>query len=681
MLLNELPPTLLDVILGNHAISYAVIKLWLCGNLALSSRLSRGITYVHLKSLYGAAQCRFPRMLCELRALRYLSISNRDVQLLDNPSDWTFVISRLSGTLETLRIRSLDTRHALMNYAPTPRHTDLVCIERPFADGTSRLLDMDTLFPRLHTLKLRGFARLYAGDLFGLPSTLTRFIADLNINYSELQTAISCLACLPKSLLHLDGVIRQSSMGSDVMHFANDWLSCPPSLESIRTLTAPELKHLMVAPPIFPLAPHSDRVGKRPHYETILRSLPRTLQRCSMAGSWFCWSLETSRTLPPLLENLSLLDIDSDTFTSAESNWAIELPRHLTSLELKPSSQTLTLDAQMITALPRTLTTLSLAFELRLDFSQFSESKSWEGGIWPPTLETLELHGSFHLTPSDLIWLPSALRTLCVPIQTPEHGPLKIEAMWMPEKLTSLELVVSGGLLASQVEVPPSLTKFAYVEQFFESQGIEKKYFEALPSSILTLNMYETPFTRDTLGEAEAWKLPCRLTALSIQEWRCDWLEQLPRTLTSFDCMQLYGLPTALIVQSGGLFEALPHNLTHFAISEMAPDMIDELFVLPSQRFDSLASLTYLTIYGARVASSILQEIPRDLTYLALLLPIIEECDAPYIPSKLTHFFVDEEQLIRPETYLFQHWPLRALGNLIPHHHPIIKDRIAELFN
>lgn len=75
-LLYNLPHTILDIILSDPSISFAVIKIWLTGDKSLQQRLEAGITSVELQTHDPSCGFFFPQVLTRLSSLRHLSVSS-----------------------------------------------------------------------------------------------------------------------------------------------------------------------------------------------------------------------------------------------------------------------------------------------------------------------------------------------------------------------------------------------------------------------------------------------------------------------------------------------------------------------------------------------------------------------------------------------------------------------------
>lgn len=210
MRLAHLPAEILGRILDSKDSSYLVVTLWNCGDRLLSEKLTSGVQYVHLVSNLQH-RCHWPRVLSELRHLRYLSI-NSDEDLLDNMNEWMEQLTALPATLEHLGLNSPDSSIAVAVLLPR------------FFDSHEPRHPIIARFPRLSSLDINA---IDAADLEFLPPTIT-----------DLKTDKLCFngsLYFPSSLQFLDATLvfngpSQFSVLDSKLWELGDWLSLPSEL-------------------------------------------------------------------------------------------------------------------------------------------------------------------------------------------------------------------------------------------------------------------------------------------------------------------------------------------------------------------------------------------------------------------------------------------------------------------
>lgn len=174
-LISSLPPFLIDQIIGTASTSYVVIKLWLCGDQNFNEKLSKGVTFIDLKS-HPLSACEFPRIVSQLQSLRHLSLSTHQ-GLRDCYSNWPEVVRTFPNTLESLSLSFEDAGECVWNLdSKDPYHPIRnPAVETTFSRGKSSAIEFETLFPRLRTLTLAslGSSDIVSGELFSAPSIIS----------------------------------------------------------------------------------------------------------------------------------------------------------------------------------------------------------------------------------------------------------------------------------------------------------------------------------------------------------------------------------------------------------------------------------------------------------------------------------------------------------------------------
>ena len=191
--LCDLPPFVIDQVIGTRDTSYVVIKLWLCGNRQHHSKLSTGLTFLELQGHPLGTFC-FPKLIKHLRSLRMFSISG-NWSLIRKGEPHTSLIESLPPTLEHL---TLCPEHDV------PKLIWNQVIVTQYPRGPSESIDLEALFPRLKSLKFYSWA-YFTSDFFpALPSSLTSLDASIELTPSD----TILMSALPPNLRILRTITR-----------------------------------------------------------------------------------------------------------------------------------------------------------------------------------------------------------------------------------------------------------------------------------------------------------------------------------------------------------------------------------------------------------------------------------------------------------------------------------------
>lgn len=359
--LSELPPEILGEILTGKHYSYLVIALWKCGDLRLNRNLANGITYINLKDTKLTSTSRYPKLLSQLKNLRYLSLDRGKHPLNGEPWCLAAELLLLQGSkLETLQIVESKAFQSLFAYsAPVPPHTTPTPIYTQHSNGTSRFLDFSTLFPLLTKLKFGPETRQGEhldrnpwGDLAGLPPALTRLSMG-HVSYVKPQgTPSRVMALLPRSL------ISWKLFGKFHGTFAVDdpfWVDPPP--------------HLQVLDKI-----HSTLIRGHHNYEC----LPRTLTHLSFRPPNHASFHDNYLTLPPTLTSLGdivgYIAIDLSLTKSSTNFGAWGALKKLKRLVLRFSGSSALGFPDFIPSLPDTVQMIELRYPERDGWAQMVEN-------------------------------------------------------------------------------------------------------------------------------------------------------------------------------------------------------------------------------------------------------------------------------------------------------------------
>lgn len=578
--LAQLPSEILGLAFSNSSYSFLIFKLWKTGNKLLTSKLRLCMTHLSLTCLKNNLP-QLPPVLFELKNLRFLSLECEQ-ELLRDPTGWPAEIKKLPETLETLSIATTDAHLSLLNYVPGCTVDAMDFVQTRYTLGSSRLIDLERLFPALHTLKLDsqigfcnlGDSSLSSSDFAGLPSTLT----SLNVN-----TRISSFkahegpAQLPRSLRFLFGRVACSGPETSLANW-------PPELEHIDW---------------------SERFT-----ETLedTKWLPRTLKHLGN-GRFMSWSPTMSQNLPPLLETLT---IDAHrAYQAMGENWASELPRTLKTLSLM---ETLPSDmaAFSIKDLPPLLTRLDS--EMRSKGwghvkAQMESAGSEGNSLWPRSLTDLQFR-QLGIPAHELRYLPSTLKSLKITVTEDKRQNSAVEMNVLFPDLERLTLF--GGDLYLKNHLPTKLRVLRLELNPGNGDDLAESHTKLSPSPL------DYPST-----------LPPSLESLYVSFFHCDLFATLPRTIRSFTAEQTSGYKDSRIVAEGRIFEQLPPHLVQLRIGGSWTDSWDE--VIPV--LDCTSVLRYLSefLFEMTLPSHFIRYLPRELSKLTVTLKSLEPEDAPFI--------------------------------------------------
>lgn len=650
--LATLPPDIIGNILNGYSHSFLVIDLWKCGDSTLNKCLASGLTHLFLEQ-DSPVPMSFPTVVYNLRALRSLSVTSSS-WLAKHPMDWSEVRSKLPKSLETLKLVALDVSFVFMNFAPDWSWENRAYVETDYALGKSRFVDIETLLPSLRSLKLDPF-RSYSSkrsieiqDLPGLPSKLTR------LSTQSLDTSLEhqrLLSLLPRSLTRLSGILGLSLMQDDEPYGfceqqppVDDWNGSPPHLERTGMIYT-----------------------KYPGVITV-DWLPRTVTRCELPSVYELWTATLARSLPPLLQNLSVGTIDTDSFAEQQVNWAESLPRSLTELRFCPQEEHLDHSrvalGKAIGLLPRGLKVLDIFYGHVHNLPPWeqilfnNDSPSSDLINWPPALDSLCVN-SYNLQFSDLHFLGSQILTVTWRMKhldyTKSH---QIIGAKLPKNLTSLACEAYYADLPSlsvSIEglLPSSLTHFTmFDEQSCVGPKFDRDCFEALPPSLTYLALAITGvFEKD-----DPWTLPPSLRTLILNGWHIKALKSIPRSMTS---LELYELNGCLGTDCLDLAGDLPPGLRTLRLN--VSDYITNTETFPAtDYFASLPLLDTLSVdLPLKFRPSILRELPRSLKSLSISIDALDEENASFIPPRLSFCFLNAGDLLQ-QAWLLEKWPLTA---------------------
>lgn len=705
MFLAKLPSDLLGQILNNRECSHLVVSLWRCGDRILQEKLASSISYVHLVA-FKNAKFGFPRMLTHLRKLTYLSVESQH-KLMKNPADWSNTLSKLPKSLETLRIVGDEDYCPLLNFAPEWTESEPLYFRTECKRGPSLLIDMETLFPALRTLKIDRLSRPYlsdipSSDLPGLPSSLTCLDVKLYLDHRRIPEH-SPLLLLPRSLKRLEGVFGATpSHASKSATFQQDWLeNAPPQLECILKLDGlhPSIVHWWI---------------------------PSSLTELGVSGAPPIWSNFYAEHWPSNVQSLSIT-VKEDRLTSKYTSL---LPRNLTQLAIRPHSALVQFAPS---ELPPTLKKLTITQPgLHWHYINIISMPLPSDAHWPAELEEFDC-GS--IMPSKMIpYLPRSLKRLSMTLFEPKQyisiGPYhpthdstaSAAISDLPPNLTDLRLRIE--LNAATYDGEPRVTSFSHnlpetlanltlvrtgsqqKISFWKNESIVNY---GLPSGLTSLSANDFIFEEaGGFGSTPDVQLSPTLTSLELLEWNFENFGILPRTLLWFRLTLLKGFKTyssaqtsasasrpspPCVISNGALFESLPPRLTSFIALTIEPvprksssgDSSEEddgiLIDLPLQRLrNSLPDLhTFHFPRALSLPSNFLRVLPPLLRSLEVNLKDFDIYDAPFIPQYLTNCALGKSFLSLDQAIIVSHWPPKCADLAPAVFRKLISQRLSEL--
>lgn len=613
MILADLPSEILAQIIGYKHISYCILQLWKCGNTLLNTKLSSGVTYVHLEADHFLPR-RYPLMLSELRNLRYLYVFSA----YDDPIILSKSVRKLPPTIEALHLITSNSLCAFRNYTTDkldcyPNH-----IKSDYGRGETSYYDTSTFFPRLHTLELRAsehrpLSYKDVADFAGLPSSLTRLITNDICLHRERQ---DIMQYLPRSLIRLEANIQLKALNEfDTRPFLDDWANAPPQLE------------------------HVDFIS----FECDISSaswIPPTLTSGDIVElNRSIFTPEFAASLPPTLGQLYIRSLPFAQFELQHKNWALELPKHLHTLTLNLTTPSDAETAEhrhlwhQIACLPRSITNLS--------FIGFENVMSWHtipsNNIslnWPPALTSFDSSGDYFYAQHFKL-LPTTLTSFKAYIG--EGDPI-IDGSTLPRNLTLLSLRGKWILAPLSItnHLPTSLTDLTIESERSCKQGVTRETFERLQllTSLKRLVLdFRSPQENNPEAVPVSLPLPPNLEELDMPVLEISWIASLPRSLTVLRVDEFRGTQRSIDLGFKHFLD-LPPRLVSLLPSQFGNGEIP-IPVFPEGFFPHLPALRELEIPTiGKFPSSILRALPTGLKILSIDLFFNRRSRRPIHPPK-----------------------------------------------
>lgn len=602
MLLN-LPPSLLGLVVE---FSPLVLRLWLCGNRSLNLKLQNAVEYVVLTPIPGVC-LRFPKMLTQLRHLRSLEVYS-PWRKLKEIAHWHSMLDELSNSLESLKIVSKDGDRLFDAGAPLFKDTP---------DRPSYYLQLEAIFPKLHTLSLKGSdLPLEKEFLRFLPSTLTSLCTP------GCPLLLPCMSELPPALTYLEANICTRTDEEEVA-FDNLAL-CPPGLE-IAAIRAPGFKGPRLHQWLAKLSPSATPgliVDLSLHDATpdLIAFLPRSLLHLRITQNTLDWT----RFHPDAMQ----ADAGG---TSHICLW----PPALQSLSMPINS----LNLGMINALPRSLMDATLRILVE------DANPTLYASELPPRLSSLKLTSRGGLLLEGR--LPSQM-THFDPSRVVKLDPANLLAA-LPDSLKTLGHVATA-FTSPTMPFPSTLTNISVTTWSSDC-------FCALPRSttrFFTVKLEASPVVDAGSG---AQSQPSDTgNGASLDDCTAKRVfADVPLSMADFECYS-FDHPGA------GL---LSRNTT---------------FTAPSDSFAHLPSLTRLVLPdNVKLPSACLRHLPRAMKELRVTLEKIENFaeELAFLPPRLIQCSIGGS-LDFKDIRLAQYWPPTAIESLSPNTTKKFRKRLLE---
>lgn len=593
--------------------SFNLVGLWKCGSGALNAKLARGVTRVDLKDDNWTTTSRWPKMLSRLTNLRYLFVKREKGRLLQSSEDLSRQIRALSPTLRELSLSFEEWDLALHNFDPDTGKV----VDTQHERGLSPWFDISSHFPALEKVAFPGKPSPYfrPHHIAALPDTI------LSVTLSSVKIVAgedNVCALLPRKCEYFKAHLTLSSHGNDALpHF-------PQSLTHLESIFL--------------------------NQATEVALLPRGIKTGSISLQRFPWSSEMASAVPPCFDNVDISSIPT-TFTT----WPEELPRHLRTL-FALNVLGITLDAHIVSALPRTLETLRMP--ALINYTSLQEWQNSKNGAspWPPRLATIHTDRSIHgevLTRLDQhLLLPRSLTSLTT---WTEYGVVPIAWTGLPRGLKDISISwlladpMAGTRIGMALQLASAGGHLHPTDVSFASQPHNIDFPKDLPPTLETLNLHGN-FVRTSLNELPAslrtllcnlsgdgapnpepctnLRLPSNLTRLYIANWDLNF-QLLPRTLTS---ATLFNVAVPAGTESHIIEDAileLPESLVELNLSSQC-----ELPLL--RRFAVLPQLTQLTCTSfGQFDSTVLHTLAHSkrLRTLHINLKSIDRADMPALAT------------------------------------------------
>lgn len=536
----------------------------------------------------------------------------------------------LPASLTTLKLVSVDAKLGMLLHDPNEPLDALQYLTREDRLGTTRMIDMSTILPRLTELKL-GLNGASFLDFAGLPSTLTRL--------SAVNMDVRTLPLLPRGLTDLNCNVMvqdaQAKMGEAIcVEYVRQ---APPNLTHLKSLSVLEFK------------------------SSVIAAIPRTvtlgeLGISSKNRSTAPWSYALSQALPPGISSYKVHTIDS--FISTEMTWPESLPKQLTRLVLGKSVAPVLLTLDLLKVLPPLLTELNGHYQIRWD-SVLTDETSERGPtlLWPPHLKRMEqLASCQHFGILEI--MPRTLRQLYLKEDIRDLH----ETTHLPPLLESLEIQtrpVHSQIFSFRYTFPDTLTslKVHTLESSGKSMGVDISTLDLLPRRmrLIYLQLDRNPLKKKHLETISSFKV---LEELVVDCWRQDWFDFLPKSLITFKASEI--LPSEstparrpeIIYKKEDMFAQLPPYLTNLELGDKGKECYK---ALSATSFASLHHLTNLSVHQmATFESGVLRSLPRMLTRLYISLDSLNTEDLPFLPPHLATISLGNN-IIPLEEANFQH--------------------------
>lgn len=401
----------------------------------------------------------------------------------------------------------------------------------------------------------------------------------------------------------------------------------------------------------------------------LVAKLPRDIQRLSVnVNTTWAKPHYSDAIMDPILDDLTL---------HMPKNLAAFAPRVISDSsdkvllaisKLPEGIELLFLDffcsPSLISALPRSLVALEMV-TVDVDLSSFMAPATLPGGVqttvgaccWPPALQSLKI-ALRAVSLGVIAALPPTLRQLTIESRFEDDGTNRFYANELPPRLESLELynVEQPVALTTHGSFPASLTTLLMWDKIFDAASLS-----ALPSTLTEIQYFHFDLPT-TENDATPITFPQNAKKIRLRSWTPEWNEHIPRSVTALDlgmlmCDENHADPLA----------GLPTSLTKLELriaGSKLPLVEARTVPLPISHLPLLTSLSLRTA----VPSSLLKDLPRNMTELEVNLGQADESDLAFFPPNLTLLNLTGDFFKVDRLAVAEQWPLRATAYL-PHTH------------
>lgn len=522
--LAHLPGDILAQCLLGADFSSLLLPLWKCGSHQLNKKLAHSITEIHLCDEIEFSTSRWPRCLSSLTKLRKLSIFLAKGYLMPSATALQQELLALSPTLEELRIYSLDeiwaeTDQSTSAAAPLPAPTDATILNA----SNARFPSLRTLYTGVHCKKIvrSFFFRSFCAPLRTLGTNSAHYHRDSGTRHSPTDDLADIKHILPHLTtldvdLWVDSLIN-ATQEADASRFFE---SLPSSLTEL---------------------PRARFISNLNGLDSLPRGIASIDDLISIESP--SWNHHFAQRCPPKIRRMHLRAIDYASFILANTHWASQLPRQISSFILDSP-----IDLHDLSFLPCSITSLDAPISCSLEECDAAVADFESNGS--PLLPNLTRWTSpTPIKPWCLKLFPNLLELSAT--FSLDDGE-KIE--YWPPRLQSFHSFLIGSHT-----LPDTITSI--VLSWPQEQVILQEHFASLPSSITHLDL-AVGYVKYFLSILDLITFPQGVRVLKLPKWSGHF-DRLPRSLELLNIGVICDHPNTEPID---FFAGLPSSLTSFTV-------------------------------------------------------------------------------------------------------------------